>query len=71
MSVRAYRARATVLFRARRRESFASVARVVRTRCRAPFALPCAVHVCRAPFARIARCPHARLNRSLIITHVY
>jgi hypothetical protein len=39
MSVRAYRARAAVLFRARRRVSFASVARVVRTRCRAPFAL--------------------------------
>jgi hypothetical protein len=58
MSVRAYRAHSAVLFRARRR---VSSARVVRTRCRAP---------CHAPFARIMRCPHARLNRSLIITHV-
>jgi hypothetical protein len=33
MSVRVYRARAAVLFRVRRRVSFASVARVVRTRC--------------------------------------
>jgi hypothetical protein len=47
MSVHAYRARATVLFRARHRVSFASVARVVRTPC----------HV---PFARIARCPRAK-----------
>jgi hypothetical protein len=54
MSVHAYRARDAVLFRARRR---VSSARVVRTRCH-------------APFARIARCLHARLNRSLIITHV-
>jgi hypothetical protein len=39
MSVRAYRARAAVLFRARRRVSFASVARVIRMRCHAPFTL--------------------------------
>jgi hypothetical protein len=39
MSVRAYRTRVAVLFRTRRRVSFASVVRVVRTRCRAPFAL--------------------------------
>jgi hypothetical protein len=45
MSICAYRAHAAVLFRARRRESFASVARVVRTRCRAPFALPRAFRV--------------------------
>jgi hypothetical protein len=35
MSVRAYRARVAVLFRARRRKSFASVARVVRVLSRA------------------------------------
>jgi hypothetical protein len=63
MSVRAYRARVAVLFHARRRESFASVARVVRTRCRAPFAcvvrrsrvsraLPRAVRAYRALSAR-------------------
>jgi hypothetical protein len=51
MSVRAYRTRAAVLFRARHHVLFASVARVVRTRCRAP---------CRVPFAHIARCPRAK-----------
>jgi hypothetical protein len=45
MSVRAYRARAVVLSRARRRESLASVARVVRTRCRAP---------CHAPYRALS-----------------
>jgi hypothetical protein len=43
MSVRAYRARAAILFRARRRESFASVARVVARRSRVSRALPRAV----------------------------
>jgi hypothetical protein len=49
MSVRAYRARVTVLFRTRRRESFASVARVVRVLSRA---LPHAVRAYRALSAR-------------------
>jgi hypothetical protein len=55
MSVRAYRARSTVLFRARRHVSFATVARVVRTRCRMTFA--CAAHlaVCRSRVSRVVR----------------
>jgi hypothetical protein len=48
LSVLAYHARATVLFHARRRVSFASVARVVRTRCRALFACVARFAMCRS-----------------------
>jgi hypothetical protein len=69
VSVRTYRARVAEQFRARRRMSFASVTRAVRTRCRAPFTrvvarcprVSRAVRVCRSP-TRIARYPRARLN---------
>jgi hypothetical protein len=55
MSVCAYRARAAVLFRARRRVSFASVARVVRTPCRVPFACVARLAACRSRVSRVVR----------------
>jgi hypothetical protein len=59
-----------VLFRARHRVSFASVARAIRTRCRAPFArvvFACSVY-CRTLVTHCrARCPHtpSRVSRTL------
>jgi hypothetical protein len=55
VSVRAYRARAAVLFCARRLVSFASVARVVRTRCRAPFACVARLAACRLRVSHVVR----------------
>ena len=57
MSVRAYRARAhvVVLFRACRSVSFASVARVVRTRCRVPFACVARIAARRSRVSRVVR----------------
>ena len=51
--------RTAVLFRARRRVSFMSVACVVRTRCRVPFArvVTCHVHT-----SRVSVCRHASLR---------
>jgi hypothetical protein len=48
-----------MLFRARRRESFASVAHVVRTRCRVPFACVARLAACRSRVVRVLRrlCP--------------
>jgi hypothetical protein len=51
-----HRSRVIVLFRARRRVSFAIVARAIRTRCRAPF--PCVV------------CLAVRYSRMSHISHV-
>jgi hypothetical protein len=53
-----------VLFRARRSESFESVARVVRTRCRVPFACVARLDAFRSRVSRVARalsrlCPRA------------
>ena len=53
MSIRAYRARAAVLFRARRRVSFASVARVVGTHCRVLFACVGRLAACRSRVSRV------------------
>jgi hypothetical protein len=53
MSVRAYRVRAAMLFRARRRVSFASVARVVCTRCCVPFACVARLAACRSRVSRV------------------
>jgi hypothetical protein len=51
--------RASCTYRARATVLFRASSRVVHD-----------VRVCRAPFARITHYPRARLNRSLIITHV-
>jgi hypothetical protein len=67
MSVCAYRVHAAVLIRARRRVFFASVARVVRTRCLAPFA--CVARLAarrsresRVSIARVTRCLRVIIN---------
>ena len=52
MSVHAYRACVAVLVRARRRVSFASIARVVCKRCRAPFACVARLAACRSRVVR-------------------
>jgi hypothetical protein len=47
--------RVAVLFGARRRVSFASVARVVRTRCRVPFTCVARLAACRSRVSRVVR----------------
>jgi hypothetical protein len=67
MSVRAYRARVVVLFRARRRVSFASVARVVCTRCRVPFTCVARLAACRS---RVSHVVHTLSRLCPCVAHV-
>jgi hypothetical protein len=59
-----------VLFRARRRVSFASVACVVRTRCHVPFASVVRVvrTRCHVPFACVARLAACRSRVSRVVS---
>jgi hypothetical protein len=67
MSVRVYRARTAVLFRARRRVSFASVARVVCTRCCVPFACVARLAACRS---RVSRIVHTLSRLCPLVAHI-
>jgi hypothetical protein len=67
MSVRAYRARAAVLFHAHRHVSFASVARVVRTRCRTSFACIARLATCRS---RVSRVVHVLSHLCPRVAHI-